>query len=102
MKALNLRIKKKYFDLIASGEKTSEFRSDSDYYKGRLENRDWKQIILHYQRDARLLCEIISIKLVDTPDYLDRKIITTKKCWEIKLKKPKLFFKSPIADDRGK
>jgi hypothetical protein len=36
MKILHLTLKKKWFDLIASGEKTEEFREYKPYWKSRL------------------------------------------------------------------
>lgn len=35
---LTLPIKRKWFDMILSGEKTEEYREQTEYYKKRLEN----------------------------------------------------------------
>jgi len=39
MKTLHLTLKKKWFDMIASGEKTEEYRELKDYWAQRLFNR---------------------------------------------------------------
>lgn len=36
MKTLHLNLKKKWFDMIASGEKTTEYRQTSEYWEKRL------------------------------------------------------------------
>ncbi len=46
MKPLTLHLKKQYFDQIKSGEKTLEYRLVTDYWKKRLEDRDYNGIIL--------------------------------------------------------
>ena len=40
MKILNLTLKKRWFDLIASGDKTREYRDDKPYWQKRLLNPD--------------------------------------------------------------
>lgn len=37
MKTLHLTLKKKWFDIIASGEKTEEYREDKEYWHRRLQ-----------------------------------------------------------------
>lgn len=43
---LQLALKSEYFDAIQSGEKTEEYRLYNDYWKKRLVNRDYDEIIL--------------------------------------------------------
>ncbi len=40
MKVLHLTLKKKWFDMIASGEKTEEYREVKEYWRNRLCNYD--------------------------------------------------------------
>ena len=51
---LFLTLHKKWFDLIASGEKTNEYREMKPYWKTRLENKRYDDIYFRngYQRDA--------------------------------------------------
>lgn len=42
MIVLKLTLKKKWFDLIKSGEKTEEYREIKPYWANRLTNFDWK------------------------------------------------------------
>jgi len=44
MKVLTLRLKRKYWDQIASGEKTVEFRLATDYWRKRLVGRHYDEI----------------------------------------------------------
>ena len=41
MKILHLNLYRKYFDEIAEGTKTIEFRDRTDYWKKRIENREY-------------------------------------------------------------
>jgi len=41
MKILHLTLKKKWFDMIASGEKKEEYRDGTTYWKKRLDGRDY-------------------------------------------------------------
>lgn len=41
LKLLHLTLKKKWFDMILSGEKTEEYRDIKPYWKSRLEGRDF-------------------------------------------------------------
>lgn len=44
MKILHLTLKKKWFDMIASGEKTEEYREIKPYWNKRLNNRHYDVI----------------------------------------------------------
>lgn len=43
---LQLAVKKKYFDEIASGEKTEEFRMQNDYWMTRLMNKEFEKVVI--------------------------------------------------------
>jgi len=47
MRILHLHLKKKYFDQIASGEKTLEFRRATDYWRKRLIGRSYDEVWLY-------------------------------------------------------
>ena len=42
---LTLTLKKQYFDAILSGEKTIEYRDITDYWRPRLENKEYDTIL---------------------------------------------------------
>lgn len=44
MKVLHLTLKKKWFDMILSGEKTEEYREIKPYWHKRLKAKDWDVI----------------------------------------------------------
>ena len=46
MKLLTLNLKRKYFEEIKSGEKRFEYRLLTDYWKKRIENREYNQVII--------------------------------------------------------
>lgn len=66
-KSVTVRIKKVFFDKIASGEKTIEYRNITPFYKI-FENPDVKTILFHYQKNPRLIAEIIKIEKVKAPE----------------------------------
>lgn len=85
MKVLHLTLKKKYFDMIASGEKKEEYRQDKMYWKNRFVKegywhsqtcKDFDVIKFRngYSKNAPvLLVECLGIKLCDldevNPDW---------------------------------
>ena len=54
MKILHLNLYRKYFDAIAEGTKTIEFRDKTQYWKKRLENKEYDVIKFRngYAKDA--------------------------------------------------
>lgn len=46
MKVLNLALKREYFEAIKAGEKTEEYRLYTDYWRKRLEGKDYDAIRL--------------------------------------------------------
>ena len=49
---LTLTLKKQYFDAILSGEKTIEYRDIPDYWRPRLENKEYDTILFRNGRIA--------------------------------------------------
>ncbi len=46
MRKLHLALKAEYFNAIKSGEKCYEFRLYTDYWRKRIENREYDEIVL--------------------------------------------------------
>ena len=46
MTDLVLHVKRKYFDMIRDGEKKFEYRIYGDYWKKRLENKEFEMVII--------------------------------------------------------
>ncbi len=59
---VTLRIKKKYFDLIAKGEKKIEYRECKEFYNKLFSRRDYKFLKLHYQSPRQLVVDIKKIR----------------------------------------
>jgi hypothetical protein len=81
-----------YFEQIRKGEKTFELRSDTDYYRNRLEDRDYDQVMLHYQRPERVYAKVVSIKKILTPHGIDPAVISTPYCWKIEVRNPRFRY----------
>lgn len=63
-RSLFLTIKKEFFDQIARGEKKEEYREITDYWKSRLEDKEYDQVIFQngYSPDApRLIVPLLEI-----------------------------------------
>jgi hypothetical protein len=56
-KILHLNLYRKYFDAIADGTKTTEYRDKTDYWKRRIEDREYDIIKFRngYAKDAPTL-----------------------------------------------
>ena len=54
MKILHLNLYRKYFDAIADGTKTTEYRDKTDYWKRRIEGKEYDIIKFRngYAKDA--------------------------------------------------
>jgi ASC-1-like (ASCH) protein len=63
---LTLTLKKVYFDEIARGEKTIEYRKISPYYT-RLFVRTYDSVTFHYYRKETLKCKITKIEKIPNP-----------------------------------
>jgi len=46
MRTLQIAVRKKWFDLIKSGEKTEEYRETTEYWKKRLEGKDYDKLVI--------------------------------------------------------
>lgn len=92
---LTLTLNREWFDKIASGEKTFEYRKDTDFYRRLFKNRDkWKEIVFHFYRRDRLQCQIVSIKRIRRPkQFKESTYLTTKMIWAIRLKNPVTYTK---------
>ena len=65
-KILHLNLFRKYFDEIAEGTKTIEYRDKTDYWKKRLENREYDVIKFRngYAKDApTMLVEYVGLNV---------------------------------------
>ena len=74
MKVLKLTLKKKWFDMILSGEKTEEYREINDYWKSRLAIRKGSKLakmsILEYPDLKKLtLCISLGYDFVPRFDF---------------------------------
>lgn len=92
LKKLVLRIRRKYFDAIVSGEKTTEFRKDSVFWRKRIdgkgvEGEPWIAVFISGLRVHRR--EITLIQKIDTPEFSEqgKKDVSTPKCYAIHLGK---------------
>lgn len=96
MKTLHLVLKHKWYDKIASGEKTSEYRACSPYWNKRLSI--WHETINGRVCDCSSMYETVIFHRGYTAETMEFEIkfigITTEKndlnlprCWEIKLEK---------------
>ncbi len=69
---LHLNLYRKYFDQIVEGTKTIEFRDKTDYWKKRLENREYDVIKFRngYAKDApTMLVEYAGLNLGNPFSY---------------------------------
>lgn len=94
MKTLHLVLKKKWFDLIASGEKTEEYREIKPHWDSRLKTKDgqfkhYDRIIfrLGYSSDAPKMIAIFKgIRIgVPNPNWCELEGVG-KECYVIDLK----------------
>lgn len=77
-KILHLTLKKKYFEQIKTGEKTSEYRLYKPYWKIRLMNKDGSfkhfDLVLFrngYNADApKMLVEIVKVRVIKEKIFL--------------------------------
>ena len=73
-KRLYLILKKDPFDRILDGIKTIEYRDKTDYWKVRLENKEWDHVHFRngYRKDARTM--LIEYKGMDITDRYEIKL----------------------------
>ena len=68
MKILHLNLYRKYFDAIADGTKTTEYRDKTDYWKRRIEGKEYDIIKFRngYAKDApTMLVEYTGYDITD-------------------------------------
>lgn len=81
-----LRIKKVYFEKILAGEKTREYRADSDYYNAIF--REIKapfNLRLHYQGGVFLDVKVTSLRKIRRPERIKPENVPTRLCYELVL-----------------
>lgn len=61
---VTLRIKRKYLEAIASGEKRVEYRSASAFNE-RLLSKGCDTLTLHFQTKRKLVCRVRSVDLIE-------------------------------------
>ena len=90
MRSLVFRIRKRYFDAIVSGEKTTEFRPGTQFWRSRIDGKgivkDWVAVFICGKRVHRRL--ITLIQKVDTPSWFSdqgKKDVYTPKCYAVHL-----------------
>ena len=74
MKILHLNLYRKYFDAIADGTKTTEYRDKTDYWKKRIEDREYDVIKFRngYATDAPIM--LVEYKGYDITDRYELKL----------------------------
>ncbi len=83
MKTLHLILQSKWFDKVASGEKTSEYRECKSYWDQRFFCNQYSTVVFHRgYKSTTMTFEIESIGITTEPNDLG-----LDKCWEIKLGK---------------
>ena len=66
MKILHLTLKKKWFDMILSGEKKEEYREIKEYWNARLYGKNFNAVIFKngYSKNSRSVCfEVVKITI---------------------------------------
>lgn len=92
---LGLRIMRRYMHAIRDGEKHYEYRSYTPYYERILgDEKRYRKVTFHYQREERLTCDVVSIKVIRRPAHVDRKILPTDKVYAIELRNPRTWYKT--------
>ena len=89
-KILHLNLYRKYFDAIANGTKTTEYRDKTDYWKKRIEGREYDIIKFRngYAKDApTMLVEYNGYDITDRYEIKLGKILGVDKWQKQQLKK---------------
>lgn len=90
---VTLRIKKKYFDAILSGEKKIEYRDDKPYYNRIFSNRV-DRLFLHYQHGRWLDVRVRRVRKIKTPAFIKNLGIPFgEKVYAIEVFSPREFFR---------
>ena len=78
---LHLNLYKKYFDEIANGTKTIEYRDKTDYWKKRIENKEYDVIKFRngYAKNApTMLVEYMGYEIMDGITKNDKEVYKLK------------------------
>ena len=68
MKILHLNLYRKYFDRIAEGKKTIEYRDKTDYWKKRIDGKNYTHIkfqLAYSKNPPTMLVEVLNRNIVD-------------------------------------
>lgn len=76
-----LRIKKIYFDAIADGSKTTEYRACKAYYAWLKDAPTPFLLRLHYQRGPQLVVMVERVRRMRRKNWMDPAIIPTRTVW---------------------
>ncbi len=81
-KTLHLVLQHHWFDKIVSGQKTSEYRTCSEYWNRRLQKKQYDTVVFHKgYTNTTAKYKIISIGITTNKNDLG-----LPQCWEIKIK----------------
>ena len=85
MRILHLTLKRKWFDLIASGKKTEEYRSDKRYWISRLAGQEFDEVHFRngYHSDSpfmRVECKGVELDIYENHRFIIKlgKILETR------------------------
>lgn len=85
MPTRTLSIMRVYFDAIADGTKTTEYRACKPYFRWLETMRTPFMLKLHYQRGPQLVVVVERIRQQQREDWMDRAIIPTETVWALDL-----------------
>ncbi len=64
VRVLRLTLKRKWFDMVANGEKKEEYRQPSKWILSRLENKEYDRVEFKngygYERTIRVFCGVVA------------------------------------------
>lgn len=86
---ITLTLKKVFFQQVAKGEKTIEYRVPNPYYE-RMFATNPKRVMFHFYRAECLICDIEKIELIPKPEHLATAeyLRGHDQCWAIHLANP--------------
>jgi len=86
--SITLTITRPYFDLIAAGTKTVEYRRDARHYHALFAGPSPRYLVLHYRSGRYLLCRVRRIRYRRRPARLAASVfITTPWCFGIEIER---------------
>ena len=103
---ITLRIKRVYFDAIAAGTKSIEYRDVKPFYDKLLSRPNITHLKLHYQQPRQMICEVRGIFKKRVPPELrnDPDVPFSEYVYAIMLANPKLIIGriEKNVEDHGK